>query len=201
MNSERHLAASAPPVPPRATTRLSGSRPSASRWTAVHGPDETEPDGGCGATDVGGATVGAITLASAGHPLPLIISPDGGRTPVPAHPGRPLGIRRPPFEATEPELSEGSLLVSSGYGGSRCPHSTKAGLGTVTLSPAGPAGPPGARRRRPWRPDRHVHGVRPHRGTVAGWCYGIRGPSPWSGMGRRTPAWRADSWAMMPGRV
>ncbi|WP_375803617.1 SpoIIE family protein phosphatase [Streptomyces sp. A012304] len=52
-----------------------------------------------------------FTLASAGHPLPLIISPDGTRTPVPAHPGPPLGIGGLPFEATELELPEGSLLA------------------------------------------------------------------------------------------
>jgi PAS domain-containing protein len=52
-----------------------------------------------------------FTLASAGHPLPLIISTDGSRTPVPAHPGPPLGIGGLPFEATELELPEGSLLA------------------------------------------------------------------------------------------
>lgn len=52
-----------------------------------------------------------LTLASAGHPLPLIISPDGTRTPVPAHPGPPLGIGGLPFEAAEFELPEGSLLA------------------------------------------------------------------------------------------
>ncbi|UUU36845.1 SpoIIE family protein phosphatase [Streptomyces sp. CA-210063] len=52
-----------------------------------------------------------FTLASAGHPLPLIISPDGTMTPVPAQPGPPLGIGGLPFEATELELSEGSLLA------------------------------------------------------------------------------------------
>ncbi|WDV56125.1 SpoIIE family protein phosphatase [Streptomyces coeruleorubidus] len=51
------------------------------------------------------------TLASAGHPLPLIISADGTRTPVPAQPGPPLGIGGLPFEATELELPEGSLLA------------------------------------------------------------------------------------------
>ncbi|WP_344400840.1 ATP-binding SpoIIE family protein phosphatase [Streptomyces longisporus] len=52
-----------------------------------------------------------LTLASAGHPLPLIISPDGTRSPVPAHPGPPLGIGGLPFEAAELELPEGSLLT------------------------------------------------------------------------------------------
>ncbi|MFF5369503.1 SpoIIE family protein phosphatase [Streptomyces sp. NPDC013187] len=52
-----------------------------------------------------------LTLASAGHPLPLIISQDGTRTPVPVHPGPPLGIGGLPFEATELELPEDSLLA------------------------------------------------------------------------------------------
>jgi anti-sigma regulatory factor (Ser/Thr protein kinase)/PAS domain-containing protein len=52
-----------------------------------------------------------FTMASAGHPLPLIISPDGTRIPAPARPGPPLGIGGLPFEATELELPEGSLLA------------------------------------------------------------------------------------------
>ncbi len=62
-----------------------------------------------------------LTLASAGHPLPLIVSPDGTTTPVAAHPGPPLGIGGLPFEATELELPEGSLLAlcTDGLLGSR----------------------------------------------------------------------------------
>jgi len=52
-----------------------------------------------------------LTLASAGHPLPLVLAPDGTRTPVAAQPGPPLGIGGLPFEATEIELPEGSLLA------------------------------------------------------------------------------------------
>ncbi|MDC0774002.1 ATP-binding SpoIIE family protein phosphatase [Streptomyces sp. HD] len=52
-----------------------------------------------------------FALASAGHPLPLIISPDGTRTPVSVQPGPPLGIGGLPFEATELDLPEGSLLA------------------------------------------------------------------------------------------
>ncbi|WP_329271661.1 SpoIIE family protein phosphatase [Streptomyces pseudovenezuelae] len=52
-----------------------------------------------------------LTLASAGHPLPLVLSPDGSQTPIPAQPGPPLGIGGLPFEATEIELPEGSLLA------------------------------------------------------------------------------------------
>ncbi|MEU1851296.1 SpoIIE family protein phosphatase [Streptomyces sp. NPDC019990] len=52
-----------------------------------------------------------FTLASAGHPLPLIISPDGTPIPVTAHPGPPLGVGGLPFEAAELELPEDSLLA------------------------------------------------------------------------------------------
>ncbi|MEU0248581.1 SpoIIE family protein phosphatase [Streptomyces sp. NPDC006235] len=52
-----------------------------------------------------------FTMASAGHPLPLIISPDGTRTPASAQPGPPLGIGGLPFESAELELPEGSLLA------------------------------------------------------------------------------------------
>jgi len=51
------------------------------------------------------------TLASAGHPLPLIISPDGTSTPVSVQPGPPLGIGGLPFESVEVELPEGSLVA------------------------------------------------------------------------------------------
>ncbi|WP_189956721.1 SpoIIE family protein phosphatase [Streptomyces alanosinicus] len=52
-----------------------------------------------------------FAVASAGHPLPLIISPDGTRLPSSAQPGPPLGVGGLPFEATEVELPEGSLLA------------------------------------------------------------------------------------------
>ncbi|MDX3797732.1 SpoIIE family protein phosphatase [Streptomyces sp. AK04-3B] len=52
-----------------------------------------------------------LTLASAGHPLPLVVYPDGTRTPLPVHPGPPLGIGGLPFETAEFELPEGSLLA------------------------------------------------------------------------------------------
>jgi serine phosphatase RsbU (regulator of sigma subunit)/PAS domain-containing protein len=77
-------------------------------------PGHFQPTGESGATclyTVYDPVSRRLTLASAGHPLPLIISPDGTRTPVPAHPGPPLGIGGLPFEATELELPEGSLLA------------------------------------------------------------------------------------------
>ncbi|MFD9983295.1 SpoIIE family protein phosphatase [Streptomyces massasporeus] len=73
-----------------------------------------EPTGESGATclyTVYDPVSRRFTLASAGHPLPLIIAPDGTRTPVTTQPGPPLGIGGLPFEATELELPEGSLLA------------------------------------------------------------------------------------------
>ncbi|MEU9957374.1 SpoIIE family protein phosphatase [Streptomyces sp. NPDC050982] len=51
------------------------------------------------------------TLASAGHPPPGVLSPDGTVSLVGLSPGPPLGVGGLPFEATELELAEGSLIV------------------------------------------------------------------------------------------
>jgi PAS domain S-box-containing protein len=51
------------------------------------------------------------TLASAGHPPPVILLPDGTATTVRIPVGPPLGIGGLPFEATDIELAEGSLLT------------------------------------------------------------------------------------------
>ncbi|MFF2078239.1 SpoIIE family protein phosphatase [Kitasatospora sp. NPDC058162] len=86
----------------------------------LHLPDDTRPDGGHEPTGETGATClyavydpvsRCCALASAGHPLPLIVSPDGTGTPVEAQPGPPLGVGGLPFEAIEVELPEGSLLA------------------------------------------------------------------------------------------
>lgn len=86
----------------------------------LHLPDDTRPDGGHEPTGETGATClyavydpvsRRCALASAGHPLPLIVSPDGTGTPVEAQPGPPLGVGGLPFEAIEIELPEGSLLA------------------------------------------------------------------------------------------
>lgn len=74
--------------------------------------DHFQPAGESGATCLYYDPVSRrFTLASAGHPLPQIISADGTRAPVPAQPGPPLGIGGLPFEATELELPEASLLA------------------------------------------------------------------------------------------
>ncbi|WP_019060914.1 ATP-binding SpoIIE family protein phosphatase [Streptomyces prunicolor] len=51
------------------------------------------------------------TLASAGHPPPGVLYPDGTVTLVDLSPGPPLGVGGLPFEATELELPEGSLIA------------------------------------------------------------------------------------------
>ncbi|MGI5197135.1 SpoIIE family protein phosphatase [Streptomyces sp. CA-288835] len=51
------------------------------------------------------------TLASAGHPPPAVLRPDGTVTLVELSPGPLLGVGGLPFESTEIELPEGSLLA------------------------------------------------------------------------------------------
>ncbi|WP_369252807.1 SpoIIE family protein phosphatase [Streptomyces sp. R41] len=51
------------------------------------------------------------TLASAGHLAPAAVTPDGSVGFLPLAPGPPLGVGGLPFEATEAQLPEGSLLV------------------------------------------------------------------------------------------
>jgi serine phosphatase RsbU (regulator of sigma subunit)/anti-sigma regulatory factor (Ser/Thr protein kinase) len=51
------------------------------------------------------------TLASAGHPPPCVFYPDASVETVWLSPGPPLGIGGLPFESTELELPEGSVLV------------------------------------------------------------------------------------------
>ncbi|WP_405015323.1 SpoIIE family protein phosphatase [Kitasatospora sp. NBC_01539] len=54
---------------------------------------------------------GQCTLASAGHPPPLLAAPDGVAAPVPVRPGPPLGVGGLPFETTTVDLRPGSLLA------------------------------------------------------------------------------------------
>ncbi|MGP3944037.1 SpoIIE family protein phosphatase [Streptomyces sp. 6N106] len=51
------------------------------------------------------------TLASAGHLPPLVVSPDGTADRLGSPTGPPLGLGGLPFETTEMELPEGSLLA------------------------------------------------------------------------------------------
>ncbi|MFD0532007.1 SpoIIE family protein phosphatase [Kitasatospora arboriphila] len=51
------------------------------------------------------------TLASAGHPPPVVVDPDGTARPLPVRPGPLLGVGGLPFETTTVELPPGSLLA------------------------------------------------------------------------------------------
>ncbi|MFJ3823232.1 SpoIIE family protein phosphatase [Streptomyces nodosus] len=87
-----------------------------SRLSAESGGGEAA---GLGAADVGTTCLYAVydpvagrcSLACAGHPAPVVVSPDGsaGFLELPA--GPPLGVGGVPFETTEVEVPEGSLLA------------------------------------------------------------------------------------------
>ncbi|MFD5340693.1 SpoIIE family protein phosphatase [Streptomyces hawaiiensis] len=51
------------------------------------------------------------TIARAGHPVPALVAPDGIVEFIDVPAGPPLGLGGLPFESTELELAEGSLLV------------------------------------------------------------------------------------------
>ena len=81
---------------------------------------EADADNGDGAeNDVGATCLYAVydpvsrrcSLARAGHPLPVLVTPDGavGFLDLPA--GPPLGLGGLPFESTEIELPAGSILA------------------------------------------------------------------------------------------
>ncbi|MEU0947984.1 SpoIIE family protein phosphatase [Streptomyces canus] len=52
-----------------------------------------------------------LTTASAGHPPPAVVLPDGTASLVPLSAGPPLGVGGLPFEATEIELPEGAVVA------------------------------------------------------------------------------------------
>jgi PAS domain S-box-containing protein len=52
-----------------------------------------------------------LDLASAGHPAPAVVLPDGTARLVPLATGPPLGVGGLPFEATGMELPEGSVVA------------------------------------------------------------------------------------------
>ncbi|WP_369194217.1 ATP-binding SpoIIE family protein phosphatase [Streptomyces djakartensis] len=52
-----------------------------------------------------------LHLAAAGHPAPALVLPDGSARLIPMSAGPPLGVGGLPFEATELQLPEGSLVA------------------------------------------------------------------------------------------
>jgi PAS domain S-box-containing protein len=54
---------------------------------------------------------GRCAMASAGHPAPVVVAPDGAVSLVEMVQGPPLGAGGPPFESVEVAVEEGSTLV------------------------------------------------------------------------------------------
>ncbi|MFB7336123.1 SpoIIE family protein phosphatase [Streptomyces adustus] len=52
-----------------------------------------------------------LALASAGHPAPAVVLPDGTARLIETSPGPPLGVGGLPFEATELQLPEGAVVA------------------------------------------------------------------------------------------
>jgi len=86
----------------------------------LHVPDDLQPESRFEANGESGATcLYAVydpvscrcAMASAGHPAPLVIAADGTPIPLSLQPGPPLGVGGLPFEATEVEVPEGSVLA------------------------------------------------------------------------------------------
>ncbi|MFD8199184.1 SpoIIE family protein phosphatase [Streptomyces sp. NPDC003470] len=79
----------------------------------------SEESGGDGAGEVGATCLYAVydpvsrqcALARAGHPPPVVIPPDGSPRQLDLPSGPPLGVGGLPFESTELELREGSVLA------------------------------------------------------------------------------------------
>ncbi|MGW7444295.1 SpoIIE family protein phosphatase [Kitasatospora sp. NPDC054795] len=56
-------------------------------------------------------TTGTCTMATAGHPPPVVVHPDGSAHYPDMPQGHPLGLTALPYETTRLDLPEGSLLV------------------------------------------------------------------------------------------
>ncbi|GHF00289.1 SpoIIE family protein phosphatase [Streptomyces fumanus] len=79
----------------------------------------SDESGGDGTGEVGATCLYAVydpvsrrcTVARAGHPPPVLVPPDGPPRHVPLPSGPPLGLGGLPFESTEFELGEGTVLA------------------------------------------------------------------------------------------
>ncbi|MEU0950601.1 SpoIIE family protein phosphatase [Streptomyces canus] len=75
--------------------------------------------GGEAASDLGATCLYAVydpvtrncAMATAGHPPPIRVTPEGSAIPISGPIGPPLGIGGLPFEATELELADGTVLA------------------------------------------------------------------------------------------
>ncbi|MFG2657316.1 SpoIIE family protein phosphatase [Streptomyces sp. NPDC048425] len=76
--------------------------------------DEADPTGAISATclyAVYNPVVRRCILASAGHPPPVVVRPDGTVKVIDVNPGPPLGVGGMPFETTIVDLEPGSVLA------------------------------------------------------------------------------------------
>ncbi|WP_445526579.1 SpoIIE family protein phosphatase [Streptomyces cyslabdanicus] len=104
------------PTPEELLTRLDDL---VNRQSAESGADDGADPAHGGTGDVGTTCLYAVydpvtgrcTLAGAGHPAPIMVSPDGSADFLDLPSGPPLGVGGVPFETVEVEVPEGSLLA------------------------------------------------------------------------------------------
>ncbi|WP_225830844.1 SpoIIE family protein phosphatase [Streptomyces sp. NK08204] len=81
------------------------------RLTAEAGPEQQDTIGGTCLYALYDPVTGRCALASAGHPPPVVVRPDGtARILQELSPGPPLGVGCMPFETTTVDLAPGSVL-------------------------------------------------------------------------------------------
>jgi PAS domain-containing protein/anti-sigma regulatory factor (Ser/Thr protein kinase) len=81
------------------------------RLAAEAGPQHRDTIGGTCLVGLYDPIAGQCTFASAGHPPPVIVAPDGTARLVDLPPGPPLGVGGLPFETTTCVLEPGSVLA------------------------------------------------------------------------------------------
>ncbi|MCL2850357.1 MAG: DUF6177 family protein, partial [Micrococcales bacterium] len=76
-------------------------------------PDPSNPEGTVATClySIYDPASGSLTLASAGHPMPLVCAPGTGAEQVDLAPGPPLGVGGMPFDMAEVTLDEGTLIA------------------------------------------------------------------------------------------
>ncbi|WP_131769347.1 ATP-binding SpoIIE family protein phosphatase [Candidatus Protofrankia californiensis] len=74
-------------------------------------PPRGDPVGATCAYAVYDPITGCCAIASAGHPPPAVVTPDGTVDFIDVSPGPPLGVGGMPFEITEIDLKPGSVLA------------------------------------------------------------------------------------------
>lgn len=81
------------------------------RLDAETGPTEADTIGATCLVALYDPVTQQCTVASAGHPPPIVATPDGTTQPLPVRPGPPLGVGGLPFETTTVHLPPDSWLA------------------------------------------------------------------------------------------